>query len=184
MLVTCCSPKAASSSAKLAKRDSRTISRRSCGVSRMPKSSFTDIPTIAGQTRAAATGCSRQLRAVDTPRGDGGELPGVAGRQLQCYSGQRLRQHRTSLPQPIDGYHGTGRLTPCRGGEVNLWTVGCADPRLTAPARSPMDQPGKTPCVSPALPTARRLPTSFTAPARPDEFDFGERSNHQPATGL
>jgi hypothetical protein len=47
---------------------------------------------------------------------------------------------------------------------VNLWTVGCADPRLTAPARSPMGKPGKTPCVSPALPTGRRLPTSFTAP--------------------
>ena len=67
---------------------------------------------------------------------------------------------------------------------MNLWTVGCADPRLTAPARSPMDKLGKTPCVSPTLPTGRRLPTSFTAPARPDEFDFGERSNHQPATGL
>jgi hypothetical protein len=36
---------------------------------------------------------------------------------------------------------------------VNLWTVGCADPRLTAQARSPMDKPGKTPCVSPTLPT-------------------------------
>ena len=23
---------------------------------------------------------------------------------------------------------------------MNLWTVGCADPRLTAPARSPMDK--------------------------------------------
>jgi len=45
---------------------------------------------------------------------------------------------------------------------VNLWTVGCADPRLTAQARSPMDKPGKTPCVSPTLPTGRRLPTSFT----------------------
>ena len=47
---------------------------------------------------------------------------------------------------------------------MNLWTVGCADPRLTAPARSPMDKPGKTLCVSPTLPTGRRLPTSFTAP--------------------
>src|SRR5947209_13133190 len=27
-----------------------------------------------------------------------------------------------------------------------------------------MDKPGKTPCVSPTLPTGRRLPTSFTAP--------------------
>jgi len=42
---------------------------------------------------------------------------------------------------------------------VNLWTVGGADPRLTARARSPMDKPGKTP----TLPTGRRLPTSFTA---------------------
>ena len=34
---------------------------------------------------------------------------------------------------------------------MNLWTVGCADPRLTAQARSPMDKPGKTPCVFPRL---------------------------------
>jgi hypothetical protein len=47
---------------------------------------------------------------------------------------------------------------------VNLWTVGGADARLTAQARSPMDKPGKTPCVSPAFPTGRRLSTSFTAP--------------------
>src|SRR6266581_472316 len=47
---------------------------------------------------------------------------------------------------------------------MNLWTVGCADPRLTAQARSPMDKPGKTHGVSPGLPTGRRLPTSFTAP--------------------
>jgi hypothetical protein len=47
---------------------------------------------------------------------------------------------------------------------VNFWTVGCADPRLTAQARSPMDKPGKTLGVSPTLPTGRRLPTSFTAP--------------------
>jgi hypothetical protein len=46
---------------------------------------------------------------------------------------------------------------------VNLWTVGCADSRLAAQARSPMDKPGKTHGVSPTLPTGRRLPTSFTA---------------------
>ena len=34
---------------------------------------------------------------------------------------------------------------------MNLWTVGCADPRLTAPARSPMDKPGKTPMRFPRL---------------------------------
>jgi hypothetical protein len=49
---------------------------------------------------------------------------------------------------------------------VNLWAVGCADPRLTAQARSPMDKPGKTLRVSPTLSTGRRLPTSFTAPSQ------------------
>ena len=47
---------------------------------------------------------------------------------------------------------------------MNLWTVGCADPRLTAQPRSPMGKPGKTHGVSSTLPTGRRLPTSFTAP--------------------
>ena len=41
---------------------------------------------------------------------------------------------------------------------MNLWTVGCADPGLTAPARSPMDKPGKTLCVSPTLPTVKWTP--------------------------
>jgi hypothetical protein len=27
------------------------------------------------------------------------------------------------------GGDGAGRLTPCQAGAVNLWTVGCADPR-------------------------------------------------------
>ena len=67
------------------------------------------------------------------------------------------------LPQPIDGYHGTGRLTPCRGGAVDLWTVGCADPRLTASA-VPYGQAGENALRFPTLPTGRRLPTSFTAP--------------------
>lgn len=56
-----------------------------------------------------------------------------------------------------------GGVTRWRSDAMNLWTAGCADTRLTAQARSPMD-PGKTPCVSPTLPTGRRLPTSFTAP--------------------
>ena len=46
---------------------------------------------------------------------------------------------------------------------MNLWTVGGADPRLTAQARSPMDKPGKNAMRFPALPTGRRLPASFTA---------------------
>ena len=34
---------------------------------------------------------------------------------------------------------------------------------VRASARSPMEKPGKTPCVSPRLPTGRRLPASSTA---------------------
>jgi hypothetical protein len=48
---------------------------------------------------------------------------------------------------------------------VNLWTVGCADPRLTAQARFPIDKPGETQCVAPTSPTGRRLPTSSQHPA-------------------
>jgi hypothetical protein len=47
-----------------------------------------------------------------------------------------VRECCSGLRQPINGGDGTGRLTPCRAGAVNLWTVGCADPRLTAQARS------------------------------------------------
>ena len=47
---------------------------------------------------------------------------------------------------------------------VDLWTVGCADPRLTALPRFPMGKPWKTLRVSHRLPTGRRLPTSSTAP--------------------
>src|SRR3984893_4006922 len=53
-------------------------------------------------------------------------------------SGARLANTGRGLPRPIDSGDGTGRLTPWQGGAVNLWTVGCADPRLTAQARSPM----------------------------------------------
>src|SRR5271166_602987 len=59
---------------------------------------------------------------------------------------------------------GRGGVTRWRWDAVNLWTIGCADTRLTAQARSPMDKPGKTLGVSPTLPTGRRLSTSFTAP--------------------
>jgi len=51
---------------------------------------------------------------------------------------------------------------------MNLWTVGYADSRLTAKTRSPVGKPGKTKRVFPALPTGRRLPTSFTAPQPPE----------------
>ena len=66
-----------------------------------------------------------------------------------------------------------------------IGAVGCADPRLTAQARSPMDKLGKTRCVSPTLPTGRRLPTSFTAPPQQDGRNLipgkGETSSRLPA---
>jgi hypothetical protein len=71
---------------------------------------------------------------------------------------------------------------------VNLWTVGYADPRLTAPARSPMDKPGKTLCVSPTLPTGRRLPHKL--PSTPQQHGMilisgnGEISSRRPAFSL
>jgi hypothetical protein len=134
-------------------------------------------------TRSANTSTRRNARvrcAIYTRKSSEEGLE----QEFNSLQAQRLHQQSTArrlgvparcLPRPIDGGDGTGRLTRCRGGAVNLWTVGCADPRLTAQARSPMDELGKTPCVSPTLPTGRRLPTSFTAPApTQDEFDFGE----------
>jgi len=43
-------------------------------------------------------------------------------------------------------------------GAVNLWTVGCADARLTTQAWSPMDKPEKTHSVSPAGPQVGGCP--------------------------
>src|SRR3984893_2564327 len=97
-------------------------------------------------------------------------------------SGARLANTGRGLPRPIDSGDGTGRLTPWQGGAVNLWTGVCPDPRLTAPARPPMDEPGKTPCVSPALPTGRRLPTSFTA-TRNKTGGISFRGKVKPAPG-
>jgi hypothetical protein len=61
---------------------------------------------------------------------------------------------------------------------VNLWTVGCADPRLTALARSPME----TPCFPPPCPQVGGCPQASQHPATTqDEFNFGERV--KPAAG-
>ncbi len=50
-----------------------------------------------------------------------------------------------------------------RGLAVEMWTVGCADTRLTARTRFPMDKSWKTLRVYHRLPTGRRLSTSPTA---------------------
>src|SRR5258705_390058 len=82
-------------------------------------------------------------------------------------SGAQVANTGRGLFRPARASRRTGRVTRWHRNAVNLWTVGCADPRLTAQARSPVDKPGKTLCVSPTLPTGRRLPTSFTAPQQP-----------------
>ena len=53
---------------------------------------------------------------------------------------------------------------------MNLWTVGCADPRLTAQARSLWTSRGNA-IRFPTLPTGWRLPTSFTAPLQQDRIN-------------
>ena len=47
---------------------------------------------------------------------------------------------------------------------MNLWTVGCADPRLTAPARSPMDKPGKRHAFPPPCPPLGGCPQASQHP--------------------
>ena len=68
---------------------------------------------------------------------------------------------------------------------MNLWTVGCADPRLTAPARSPMDKPGKRHAFPPPCPQVGGCPQ---APPLTNKSKgcicFRERRNLQPATSL
>ena len=73
------------------------------------------------------------------------------------------------------------------------WCYEFVDSRLrrSPPDRAsavPLDKPGKTPCVSPALPTGRRLPTSFTAPRSKDRMNLisgkGETSSRLPAFSL
>jgi hypothetical protein len=71
---------------------------------------------------------------------------------------------------------------------MNLWTVGCADPRLTAQARSPMDKPGKTPCVSPTLPTGSAAAHKLHSTPQQDRMNLisgnGETSSRLPAFSL
>ena len=83
----------------------------------------------------------------------------------------RRRPHQAlGWKTPDEAYF--GRRAGCGRGGVTRWrSEACefVDSRLRRcpPDRAsavPMDKPGKTPCVSPSLPTGRRLSTSFTAP--------------------
>jgi hypothetical protein len=89
--------------------------------------------------------------------------------------GARVENTGRGLLHQTRAGRGRGGVTRWRWDAVNLWTVGCADTRLTAQARSPMDKPGKTPCVSPTLPTGRQLSTSFSVPQQQQGL------NRQPA---
>src|SRR5690348_1058189 len=89
---------------------------------------------------------------------------------MRYASGTRLAHTEPGLPRPIDDSDGTGRLTPSRCCEF-------VDSRLrrSPPDRAsavPYGQAGETQCVSPTLPTGRRLPTSFTVPPRQDGMNL------------
>ena len=70
---------------------------------------------------------------------------------------------------------------------MNLWTVGCADPRLTAPARSPMDKPGKRDAFPPL---AHRSAAAHKLHSTPQQHRMnlisgkGETSSRLPASSL
>src|SRR5256885_16161201 len=67
---------------------------------------------------------------------------------------------------------------------VNLWTVGCADPRLTAQARSLWTRWGKRNAFPPPCPQVGGCPqASQHSPPRQEQLIFGECPNRQPATG-
>src|SRR5712671_3805744 len=101
-------------------------------------------------------------------------------------SGARVANTGRGLFRPARASRRTGRVTQWHGGAVNLWTVGCADPRLTAPARSPMDKPGKNALRFPRLAhrsaAVHKLHSATATTSY--EFDFREKRNHQPATNL
>src|SRR4051794_5912016 len=59
-------------------------------------------------------------------------------------SGTRVANTGRGLLRQACASRGNGSVTRWRRDAVNLWTVGCADTRLTAQARSPMDKLGKT----------------------------------------
>src|ERR1700731_4380518 len=79
---------------------------------------------------------------------------------------------------------GRGRVTPCRGGAVNLWTVGCADPHLTAQAVS-YGQAGENAARFPHLAhrSAAAHKLHCTTATTRYEFDSGEGEtfSRQPA---
>ena len=68
---------------------------------------------------------------------------------------------------------------------MNLWTVGCADPRLTAPSAVPYGQAGENATRFPHLAhrSAAAHKLHSTTAARQDEFDSGEGEtfSRQPA---
>ena len=70
---------------------------------------------------------------------------------------------------------------------MNLWTVGCADPRLTAPARSPMDSRGKRYAFPPPCPQVGGCPQASQHPATRQMnliSGKGETSSRLPAFSL
>jgi hypothetical protein len=71
---------------------------------------------------------------------------------------------------------------------MNLWTVGCADPRLTAPARSPMGQAGEKAMRFPRLAHRSAAAHKLHSTPQQDRMNLisgkGETSSRLPAFSL
>jgi hypothetical protein len=71
---------------------------------------------------------------------------------------------------------------------VNLWTVGCADPRLTAQARSPMDKAGENAMRFPRLAHRSAAAHKLHSTPQQDRMNLisgkGETSSRLPAFSL
>jgi hypothetical protein len=86
-----------------------------------------------------------------------------------------LANTRRSVFQKGNADDGKGCVIRWRSDAVILWTVGCADARLTAQARSPTDKPGKRLAFPPSCPQVAAVHKLHSAPtAARIEFDSGK----------
>ena len=106
---------------------------------------------VSGQTSLTGDGLARTRGRARICAASGGSLFDRVLRLVQPTPpspGARVANTGRGLLRQSRVGPGRGGVTRWRWDAVNLWTVGCADARRTAQARSPMDKPGKTLCVS------------------------------------
>ena len=124
------------------------------------------------------------------PAADGIEQKRSLGEFFDWYNLRRPHQ-ALGWRTPDEAYLGqstaaisTGRLTPCRGGAMNLWTVGCADPRKlhSTPQQDRMN------LISGKGETSSRLPafSLFLPGSCPNNRDRRRKSSisHECSAGL